>query len=64
MTQTQLDAAIARATGDDLTTIQRQGFNLLQPDSDSRHQIDDDRDPLVIDWDALDAARAAGFCPV
>lgn len=62
MTQTQLDAAIARATGDDLTTIQRQGFSLLQPDSDSRHQIDDDRDPLVIDWDLVEAERAVPFC--
>ncbi|MBI1349382.1 hypothetical protein GC163_24205 [bacterium] len=64
MTQTQLDAAIARATGDDLTTIQRQGFSLLSLTPETTHQCDDYRQPLVIDWDLVDAERAVPFCPV
>ncbi|MBI1348695.1 hypothetical protein GC163_20675 [bacterium] len=64
MTQTQLDAAIVRATGDDLTTIQRQGFSLLSLTPDATHHCDDDRQPLVIDWDLVDAERAVLFCPV
>lgn len=55
MTQHQLDRQIARITGDDLATIRRRGFSLIDP---SAANLDDERDPLTVDWDAVDAQRA------
>lgn len=58
MTQRQLDRAVSRATGDDLTTIRQQGFSLIDP---AETYCDDEREPLTVDWDALDAERAHQF---
>jgi len=52
MTQRQLDRAVARATGESFSTIRRMGFTPL-----SDTPLEADRDPLVVDWDALDAQR-------
>ncbi|MDZ4685549.1 MAG: hypothetical protein SH850_10840 [Planctomycetaceae bacterium] len=60
MTQHQLDQQISRATGDDLTTIRRQGFSLVEPPLTLN---DDDREPLTVDWDALDSQRATHRFP-
>lgn len=52
MTQSQLDRAVARATGESLSTISRMGFSEVIDEPGEY-----DRDPLVVDWDALDAQR-------
>jgi len=52
MTQRQLDRAVARATGEPLANIRRMGFSALADEP-----MEADRDPLVVDWDALDAQR-------
>ena len=50
MTQHDLDRAVARATGEPLSTIHQRGFGLLtsQPV---------EREPLWIDWDLYDLRR-------
>jgi len=60
MTQTELDDAVSRATGDDLRTIRGQGFSLVEP---AQRLDDDDRDPLTVDWDQLDLHRATSLFP-
>jgi hypothetical protein len=54
MTQAELDRAVAEATGESVHTISRRGFVLLTPDPI-------DREPLVTDWDELDAERVTLF---
>ena len=63
MTQTSLNRAIARATGESLSTIRSLGFSIANPDDVSfdpeqprrrRHH--------VVDWDRLDAQRG-GYLP-
>jgi hypothetical protein len=58
MTQRQLDRAVARATGESLSTIRHMGFTTLEALDD-----DGDREPLVLDWDSLDAQRRSGTEP-
>jgi hypothetical protein len=53
MRQAQLYRAVARATGEDLATISRLGFVIL-----TRLPVEQERKPLVIDWDDHDAARS------
>ena len=50
MTQTQLDRAVARATGESLRTINAMGFVPLASNSV-------EQEPQVVDWDQLDAQR-------
>lgn len=59
MTQQQLNREVARATGESVETIQRLGFYLEGVDLDSFEPDGIDRGPQVLDWDALDEARAA-----
>ncbi len=54
MTQAQLNRAVARATGESISTVARMGFSCLKDDPH-------DRPPLVMDWDELDAERAGLF---
>ena len=59
MTQSRLDRAVARATGESLATIRSMGFSIAEPDA-----IDFDNEPAtpnVIDWDAVDAQRVVLF---
>jgi len=54
MHQNELNRAVARATGESVRTIAKMGFGLL----------DDppvEREPLVVDWDQLEAQRVAVF---
>ena len=55
MNQSDLDRAVAQATGETVSTIQRLGFLLAEPDE----QLDSDHadDPYVIDWDELERQR-------
>ena len=56
MKQADLDRAVARATGETVSTIKQLGFLLADPteilDPDS-----DQTGPNVIDWDALELQR-------
>ncbi len=52
MTQADLNRAVASATGESVCRISRQGFVLLTPQPI-------EREPLVVDWDELDAARTS-----
>ncbi len=56
MKQTDLNRAVALATGETIATVKRLGFLLAEP----QESVDPDSDtsgPLVIDWDELDNQR-------
>ena len=56
MTQSDLNRAVASATGESIHTIASRGFSLIEaPPTDPELS----RDPLVIDWDELEALRWA-----
>jgi hypothetical protein len=59
MNQSQLDRAVARATGESLNTVTRMGFSIADPESVHYDPEPSKRAPLVIDWDELDARRRA-----
>jgi hypothetical protein len=56
MSQQELDREIARATGESLGTIRRQGFSLV-PSQPGVFEPDADElcSPQYVDWDAVDA---------
>jgi hypothetical protein len=58
MTQSQLDDAVALATGEDPDTISRLGFSLADPKTVCYDPEPSERGPQVIDWDQFDALRA------
>jgi hypothetical protein len=61
MTQRRLDRAVARATGETLSTIRRRGFSVFDPTG--RHEeLDELPRPQTVNWDQLDADRA-GYVP-
>ena len=56
MTQSELDRAVSRATGDSVATVRRLGFQLEDafPDDFDDLEIDEEvfeEGPLVFDWD-------------
>jgi len=56
MTQSELEEAVARATGDSLETVRRHGFQLEEvalEDFDDDFELDEEWEegPLVFDWD-------------
>lgn len=59
MKQADLNRAVARATGETVSTIKHLGFLLADPTEDLGPDHDE-HGPLVIDWDALDAERYGG----
>jgi hypothetical protein len=54
MTQADLNRAVAAATGESVSVIDGLGFVPLTP-------TPFEREPLVVDWDALDEERVALF---
>ena len=52
MTQRQMERAVARQTGESLSTIRTRGFSIVAPPELA---------PLVVDWDALEEERVALF---
>ena len=52
MTQRQLERAVARQTGESMSTIRNRGFSIVEPP---------DLEPLVVDWDELQAERLGLF---
>ena len=63
MTQSELNRAVARSTGDSISTIKHLGFVLADPDNPNASLADADVDeglgPNVIDWDELHERRYA-----
>jgi hypothetical protein len=59
MNQSQLDRAVARATGETLATVSRMGFSIANPESVHYDPEPSRRRPLVVDWDELEARRRA-----
>lgn len=57
MTQTEVNRAVARATGESVTTIKRLGFLIADPNIDVEDGDDEDLGPYVLDWDELDELR-------
>ena len=57
MTQQQLDRAVAQATGESLATIRRHGFSLVTPLSIFDPDADELSQPLILDWDQVEANR-------
>ena len=60
MTQAEVNRAVARATGESVSTIQRLGFLIADPDSELLDPDDDDLGPYVLDWDELEKERLEG----
>ena len=56
MKQSDLNRAVARATGESITTIQRLGFMLADP-ADILDADAEEHGPYVINWDELAAQR-------
>ncbi len=52
MTQRQFEREVACATGESVDTIRQRGFSLIEPECP---------EPLVVDWDELDAQRVGVF---
>lgn len=55
--QADLDTAVAQATGEDLRTIRRRGFSLVDPDKVNFDPEPDLLPAQFIDWDELEFAR-------
>ena len=56
MKQSDLNRAVALATGETITTVKRLGFLLAEPD-EAVNPDSETSGPLVIDWDELDDQR-------
>ncbi len=54
MQQTEINRAVARATGETVATIKRLGFLLAEPSAIVADPDAPELRPHVIDWDALD----------
>jgi hypothetical protein len=54
VTQSELNEAVADATGESLRTIRRRGFSVFTPLQAFNPDQDDDALPSVVDWDALE----------
>jgi len=57
MTQQDLDTAVARATGEDITQIRRRGFSIADPLNVEFDPEPSTFPPQVIDWDEIDRSR-------
>jgi hypothetical protein len=59
MNQSEINRAVAQATGETVREIRRRGFSLIDPDEVGFDLEPDDRQPQIVDWDTLDAQRYA-----
>jgi hypothetical protein len=57
MTQSELNRAVSRATGESVATIRRLGFLLSEPKDVFSDPEDEALGRSVLDWDALDQRR-------
>jgi len=51
MTHRELTSAVARATGEDLSTIEQRGFSIVDPDEVDFDPDFEDLLPQFLDWD-------------
>jgi hypothetical protein len=58
MTQNELNRAVARATGESVSTVKGLGFLIDGPSREAEDFGDAESAPQVIDWDQLDAERS------
>jgi len=58
--QRNIDREVARLTGEDVRTIRRYGFSVIDLHDQHFDPEADIRDPLMIDWDDLDGHSRAG----
>jgi hypothetical protein len=61
MTQSRLNRAVARATGESLATVRSLGFSVADPGDVSFDPEPTPAMPQVVDWDELEADRVAVF---
>ncbi len=54
MTQSQLNRAVSRATGEDFDLIEHRGFSLVDDECPLQ---DDDLMALIVDWDQIQAEQ-------
>ncbi len=57
MTQSELEQAVATATGESVAEIRHLGFSLADPDDVDFDPEPVDRAPQVVDWDDLAQRR-------
>jgi len=57
VTQSQLNRAVARATGESIATIRSLGFGIVDPATDCHEPEPLPWRPQVVDWDERDANR-------
>lgn len=57
MTQSDLNRAVSRATGESVATIRRLGFLLSEPDDAVPDPDDEALGPSVLDWGAIHQRR-------
>lgn len=62
MKQADLNRAVARATGETVSTIKRLGFQLEETASGDEPNSDD-LAPYQLDWDTVEAERRGSFAP-
>ena len=58
MTQSQLNRAVSRATGEDFDLIDHRGFSLVDDQSPLQ---DYDLEALIVDWDQIQAEQATAM---
>ena len=58
MTQSQLNRAVSRATGEDCDLIDHRGFSLVDDQSPLQ---DYDLEALIVDWDQIQAEQATAM---
>jgi len=58
VTQSELNRAVARATGESHSTIRRMGFSIFVPE-EAQDDLDSLPQPQTVDWDQLDTQRPA-----
>jgi len=57
MKQSELNRAVAKATGENLRVISRLGFSLADPLSVEHDPEPCNVEDMIVDWDALDLER-------
>ena len=62
MKQTELNRAVARATGESIATVKRLGFLIDDPNAGSDHFDPTNQGPTIVDWDEVQARRLEPFC--
>ena len=63
MTQSELNRAVAAATGESPRTVSDLGFSIADPDVVDYDPEPFDVEDLIVDWDALDSRRNTPLVP-